>query len=60
MRGEFPAREWTGAGYGGAWERPRRYFPNQTYFVRPGTFFMTHGFSPDGRLFMEVHASVYL
>jgi hypothetical protein len=60
MRGEFPAREWTGAGYGGAWERARRYFPNQTYFVRPGTFFMTHGFSPDGRLFMEVHESAYL
>lgn len=60
MRGGFPAREWTGAGYGGAWERARRYFPGLTYFVRPGTFFMTHGFSPDGRLFMEVHESAYL
>lgn len=60
MRGGFPAREWSGAGYGGAWERARRYFPDQAYFVRPGTFFMTHGFSPDGRLFMEVHESAYL
>jgi len=60
MRDGFPAREWTGAGYGGAWERARQYFPNQAYFVRPGTFFMTHGFSPDGRLFMEVHESAYL
>lgn len=60
MRGGFPAREWTGSVYGGAWERARRYFPGQTYFVRPGTFFMTHGFSPDGRLFMEVHESAYL
>ena len=60
MRGGFTAREWTGAGYGGAWERARQYFPSQAYFVRPGTFFMTHGFSPDGRLFMEVHESAYL
>ncbi|MBE3129926.1 MAG: hypothetical protein IMZ54_04305 [Acidobacteria bacterium] len=60
MRGGFTAREWTGGGYGGAWERARQYFPNQVYFVRPGTFFMTHGFSPDGRLFMEVHESAYL
>ncbi len=60
MRGGFPAREWTGSGYGNAWERARRYFPGQAYFVRPGTFFMTHGFSPDGRLFMEVHESAYL
>lgn len=60
MRGGFPAREWTGGGYGGAWERARQYFPKQVYFVRPGTFFMTHGFSPDGRLFMEVHESAYL
>jgi hypothetical protein len=60
MRGGFPAREWTGAGYGGAWERARQYFPNQAYFVRPGTFFMTHGFGPDGRLFMEIHDSAYL
>jgi hypothetical protein len=60
MRGGMPAREWTGAGYGGAWERARTYFPGQAYFVRPGTFFMTHGFGPDGRLFMEVHESAFL
>ncbi|OGD26000.1 MAG: hypothetical protein A2V57_10450 [Candidatus Aminicenantes bacterium RBG_19FT_COMBO_65_30] len=60
MRGGFAAKEWAGGGYGEAWERARRYFPNNTYFVRPGTYFMTHGFGPDGRLFMEVHESAYL
>jgi hypothetical protein len=60
MRGGFTAREWAGVGYGGAWERARQYFPDRAYFVRPGTFFMTHGFSPEGRLFMEVHESAYL
>ena len=28
--------EWTASGYGGAWERARRYFPGKTYLVRPG------------------------
>jgi hypothetical protein len=28
--------------------------------VRPGTYFMTHGFDTDGRLFMEIHDSDYL
>jgi len=60
MRDGFTAEEWTKGGYGGAWERVRRYFPQNTYFVRPGTYFMTHGFGPDGRLFMEIHESAYL
>jgi len=60
MRDGFTASEWTGLGYGGAWDRARRYFPDNTFFVRPGTFFMTHGFDTDGRLFMEVHESAYL
>lgn len=28
--------------------------------MRPGTYFMTHGFDPEGRRFMEVHDSDYL
>jgi hypothetical protein len=60
MRREFTAKDWTGSGFAGAWERARRYFPGQTYLVRPGTYFMTHGFGADGRLFMEVHESAYL
>ncbi len=60
MRDGFTASEWTASGFGGAWERARRYFPRDTYFVRPGTYFMTHGFDADGRLFMEVHESAYL
>ena len=60
MRDGFAASEWTASGYGGAWERARRYFPRDAYFVRPGTYFMTHGFDADGRLFMEVHESAYL
>jgi len=60
MRDGFPGREWTEGGYGAAWERARRYFPGKTYYVVPGTFFMTHGFDADGRLFMEVHESAYL
>lgn len=60
MRGQFPAPEWTNGHYGGAWERGRQYFPDYVYFVQPGTYFMAHGFSPDGKLFMEVHESAYL
>ncbi len=60
MRDGFTPSEWTGLGYGGAWDRARRYFPGNTYFVRPGTYFMTHGYDADGRLFMEVHESAYL
>ncbi len=60
MRDGFPPSEWTGLGYGGAWERAKRYFPGSIYLVRPGTYFMTHGFDADGRLFMEVHESAYL
>ncbi len=60
MRDGFAGSEWTASGYGGAWERARRYFPRNTYLVRPGTYFMTHGFDADGRLFMEVHESAYL
>lgn len=60
LRARFPGREWVEGGYRDAWDRARRYFPNQAYFVQPGTYFMTHGFGPDGRLFMEVHDSAYL
>ncbi len=60
MRDAFAGRDWIEAGYGAAWERARRYFPGNTYFVRPGSYFMTHGFDADGRLFMEVHESAYL
>ncbi len=60
MRDGFAAADWTALGYGGAWERARRYFPGHTYLVRPGTYFMTHGFDADGRLFMEIHESGYL
>ncbi len=60
VRRGFTAREWTGEGFGDAWERARRYFPDRAYLVRPGTYFMTHGFGPDGRLFMEIHDSDYL
>jgi hypothetical protein len=60
MRQGFSNRDWAGEGYAAAWERARRYFPGKAYFVRPGTYFMTHGFSPEGRLFMEIHESAYL
>jgi hypothetical protein len=60
MRDGFTAGEWNGGGYAAAWERARRYFPGDTYLVRPGTYFMTHGLDADGRLFMEVHDSAYL
>jgi len=60
MRDGFAAPDWTALGYGGAWERARRYFPGHTYLVRPGTYFMTHGFDAGGRLFMEIHESDYL
>lgn len=60
MRDAFPGKDWIEAGYGAAWERARRYFPDNAYLVRPGTYFMTHGFDADGRLFMEVHESAYL
>ncbi|RPJ00211.1 MAG: hypothetical protein EHM31_08585 [Candidatus Aminicenantes bacterium] len=60
MRDGFTASEWAGLGYGGAWERAKRYFPGSIYFVRPGTYFMTHGHDADGRLFMEIHESAYL
>jgi hypothetical protein len=60
MRDGFAASDWTGLDYGGAWERAKRYFPGNIYFVRPGTYFMTHGYDADGRFFMEVHESAYL
>lgn len=60
MRDGFAAADWTALGYSGAWDRARRYFPGQTYLVRPGTYFMTHGFDAGGRLFMEIHESDYL
>jgi hypothetical protein len=60
VRRGFTDGEWAAEGFGGAWDRARRYFPARTYLVRPGTYFMTHGFDPDGRLFMEIHDSDYL
>lgn len=60
VRRGFTDREWRSAGFDAAWRRARGYFPDRTYFVQPGTYFMTHGFDPDGRLFMEVHDSDYL
>jgi len=56
----FTPDEWTNGGYGAAWDRARSYFPGRVYFVRPGTYFMTHGFDADGRRFMEIHDSPYL
>ena len=60
LRDRFTAREWSTDGYGAAWERAKGYFPGKTFLVRPGTYFMTHGFDADGRLFMEIHESPYL
>jgi hypothetical protein len=60
LRARFPGREWVEGGYRDAWDRARRYFPESVYYVEPGTYFMTHGFGPDGRLFMEIHDSAYL
>jgi hypothetical protein len=60
IRRGFTEREWNAEGFGAAWDKARGYFPNKAYFVRPGTYFMTHGFDPDGRLFMEIHDSDYL
>lgn len=60
VRRGFTEREWSAEGFDAAWRRARGYFPDRTYLVRPGTYFMTHGFDPDGRLFMEVHDSDYL
>jgi hypothetical protein len=60
MRDELGEKAWTADGFAAAWDRARSYFPGKTYFVVPGTYFMTHGFDPDGRLFMEVHDSDYL
>ena len=60
MRAGFTAKVWASEGFRDAWERARSYFPGKTYFVVPGTHFMTHGFDPDGKLFMEVHESAYL
>ncbi len=60
VRRGFTEREWTSEGFAAAWDRARRYFPERTFLVRPGTYFMTHGFDPEGRRFMEVHDSDYL
>jgi hypothetical protein len=60
LRARFAGREWVEGGYRDAWDRARRYFPWSVYYVEPGTYFMTHGFGPDGRLFMEIHDSAYL
>ena len=60
LEGGPAGRAWSEEGSVEAWARARRYFPGDAYFVRPGTYFMTHGFGPAGRLFMEVHESAYL
>jgi len=60
LRVLYPGRSWVEGGYRDAWDRARRYFPASVYYVEPGTYFMTHGFGPDGRLFMEIHDSAYL
>lgn len=60
LKDRFSAEEWSGAGYGAAWDRARGYFPDRTYFVQPGMYFMTHGFDAEGRRFMEIHDSPYL
>ncbi len=60
LRRGLSEREWAAKGFDGAWRRARSYFPGRTYFVRPGTYFMTHGLEPDGRLSIEVHDSDYL
>ncbi len=60
LRARFPGKDWVEGGYRDAWDRARRYFSASVYYVEPGTYFMTHGFGPDGRLFMEIHESAYL
>jgi len=60
MRAGFTAKAWAAEGFRDAWDRARSYFPGKAYFVVPGTYFMTHGFDPGGKLFMEVHESAYL
>lgn len=60
LRRGFTDRDWAADGFAGAWDRAQRYFPARTYLVRPGTYFMTHGFDADGRRFMEIHDSDYL
>ncbi|HOW85665.1 MAG TPA: hypothetical protein P5119_00720 [Candidatus Aminicenantes bacterium] len=54
------ASPWKGPDIEGAWRRARSYFPASAFLVRPGTYFMTHGFDAGGRLFMEIHESAYL
>jgi hypothetical protein len=60
LRDGLGKKSWLADGYAAAWDRARSYFPGQAYYVVPGTYFMTHGFDPGGRLFMEVHNSGYL
>jgi hypothetical protein len=60
MRDGLGEKSWVADGYAAAWDRARSYFPGQVYYVVPGIYFMTHGFDPDGRLFMEIHNSGYL
>lgn len=60
LRDGLGEKSWAADGYAAAWDRARSYFPGQVYYVVPGTYFMTHGFDPGGRLFMEVHRSDYL
>ncbi|HPW18306.1 MAG TPA: hypothetical protein PLP83_07995 [Candidatus Aminicenantes bacterium] len=60
VRRGFTDRDWAVDGFAAAWDRARRYFPARTYYVRPGAYFMTHGFDAGGRRFMEVHDSDFL
>jgi hypothetical protein len=60
LRDVIGQKAWSADGYAAAWDRARSYFPDKAFYVVPGTYFMTHGFDPGGRLFMEVHSSDYL
>jgi opacity protein-like surface antigen len=57
MKSQFSAQEWRSGHYGGAWQRARQYFPNRMYYTESSQYFMTHGFSSKGRLYMQVFNS---
>lgn len=60
MKSRFTRKEWTSGHYGGAWQRARQYFPNRMYYTESQEYFMTHGFSPKGKLYMEVFNSAFM
>ncbi len=57
MKSSFGSREWTSGHYGGAWQRARQYFPNHMFYVESDQYFMTHGFTSEGKLYMQVFNS---